>query len=65
MADEPDIRAEAKRLIDQLPATSGWEKVAYAVHVRQAIAAGLADAVAGRTVSHETAMARVRRVFSA
>jgi len=60
MADAPDVRDEAKRLIDQLPAGAGWDDVAYEVYVRQAIAEGLADAEAGRTVDHETALARVR-----
>ena len=60
MADVPDFRDEAKRLIDHLPAGAGWDELAYEVYVRQAIAQGLADDDAGRTVDHETALARVR-----
>ena len=60
MADVPDFRDEAKRLIDQLPDGAGWDELAYEVYVRQAIEQGLADADAGRTVDHETALTRAR-----
>lgn len=60
MADYLDIRPDASRLIDQLPAEASWDEVAYEVYVRQAIEQGIADADAGRTVDHETALARVR-----
>jgi len=60
MADIPDIRNDAKRLVEQLPAGAGWDDLAYEVYVRQAIEQGLADAEAGRTVDHDAAMARVR-----
>lgn len=60
MADAPDIRDDAKRLVDQLPAGAGWDDLAYEVYVRQAIEQGLADAEAGRTVDHDSALARVR-----
>ncbi|MBA4073280.1 MAG: hypothetical protein C0497_15875 [Gemmatimonas sp.] len=60
MANAPDIRDDAKRLIEQLPAGASWDDLAYKVYVRQAIDQGLADANAGRTVDHDTALARVR-----
>lgn len=60
MADAPDIRDDAKRLIEQLPAGAGWADLAYEVYVRQAIEQGLTDAETGRTVDHDTALARVR-----
>jgi predicted transcriptional regulator len=60
MADTPDIRDDAKRLIDQLPPEASRDDVAYEVFVRQAIEQGFADANAGRTVDHDTALARVR-----
>jgi predicted transcriptional regulator len=60
MADIPDIRNDAKRLVEQLPAGAGWDDLAYEEYVRQAIEQGFADAEAGRTVDHKTAMARVR-----
>ena len=37
-----------------------WDDLAYEVYVRQSIELGVADAEAGRTVDHETALARVR-----
>jgi predicted transcriptional regulator len=60
MSDPADIRPDAQRLVQQLPADATWDDVAYEVYVRQAIAQGIADADAGRTVDHDTAMARVR-----
>ncbi len=60
MADAPDIRPDAKRLVDQLPATASWDDLAYEIYVRQSIEQGVADADAGRTMDHDTALARVR-----
>jgi predicted transcriptional regulator len=60
MADAPDIRPDAKRLVDQLPPSASWDDLAYEIYVRQSIEQGVADADAGRTVDHESALARVR-----
>ncbi len=60
MADAPDIRPDAKRLVDQLPASASWDDLAYEIYVRQSIEQGIADADSGRTVDHDTALARVR-----
>ncbi|MFA6130559.1 MAG: hypothetical protein WC731_06230 [Candidatus Omnitrophota bacterium] len=60
MADDRDIRPEAHRLVEGLPAGAGWDDLMYEIYVRQAIEAGLADGDAGRTVDHETAMSRIR-----
>ena len=60
MADAPDIRPDAQRLVDQLPADATWDDLAYEVYVRQAIEQGVRDADAGRTLDHDTAMARVK-----
>jgi predicted transcriptional regulator len=60
MADSPDIRLDAKRLIDQLPADASWDDIAYGVFVRQAVVQGIADADAGRTVPHDAALERIR-----
>lgn len=60
MADSADIRPDAQRLVQQLPANATWDDLAYEVYVRQAIEQGIADADAGRTLDHDTAMARVR-----
>jgi predicted transcriptional regulator len=60
MADTPNIKSDAHRLVDNLPDSAGWDDLAYEVYVRQAIEAGLAEADAGRLVSHDDALARVR-----
>lgn len=60
MADDRDIRPEAHRLVEGLPAGAGWDDLMYEIYVRQAIEGGLADADAGRAVDHETAMSRIR-----
>ena len=60
MADTPNIKPEARRLVDELPETASWDDLAYEVYVRQSIDAGLADANAGRLVNHDEALARIR-----
>jgi predicted transcriptional regulator len=60
MADPTDIRPDAQRLVQQLPANATWDDLAYEVYVRQAIEQGVEDAEAGRTLDHDSAMARVR-----
>ncbi len=60
MSDAPDIRDDARRLVDQLPSGAGWDDLAYEVYVRQAIEQGLAEAEAGQTVDHATALASIR-----
>ena len=60
MADTPNIKPDARRLVESLPDSATWDDLAYEVYVRQAIEAGIADSEAGRTMSHEDAMARVR-----
>ena len=60
MSDPSDIRPDAQRLVDQLPADANWDDLAYQIFVRQAIDQGVADADAGRIVEHEVALARGR-----
>ena len=60
MAEKPNIKSEARRLVESLPDTASWDDVAYEVYVRQSIEAGLAEADAGRLVDHDDALARVR-----
>lgn len=60
MSDSSHIRPDAIRLVEQLPADASWDDLAYEVYVRQAIDQGLVDADAGRTVEHQTALARAR-----
>ena len=60
MADQPNIKPDARLLVESLPESATWDDLAYEVYVRQAIEVGLADSNAGRTVAHEDAMARIR-----
>jgi hypothetical protein len=60
MADHPNIKADAKKLVEALPDSATWDDLAYEVYVRQAVESGLADANGGRVVSHDDAIARVR-----
>jgi predicted transcriptional regulator len=60
MADAPDIKTEAHRLVEGLPESATWDDLAYEVYVRQAIETGLAEVAAGRVVDHDEAIARVR-----
>lgn len=55
-----NLKDEAHRLVDQLPANASWDDLMYEVYVRQAVEAGLADADAGRVVTHEEALAKFR-----
>jgi hypothetical protein len=60
LTDGTDVRPDALRLVEQLPADARWDYLAHEVYVRQAITQGLADPDAGRTFDHETALARAR-----
>jgi predicted transcriptional regulator len=60
MADMPNIKPEARRLVDGLPETASWDDLAYEVYVRQAIDAGLTEANEGRLVDHDEALSRIR-----
>ena len=57
----PNIKAEARRLVDQLPEHASWDDLLYEIYVRQSIERGLADADAGRVIPHEEVLARVLR----
>lgn len=48
-----NIKAEARRLIDQLPENSSWDDLMYEIYVRQTVEAGLADSKAGRVATVE------------
>jgi hypothetical protein len=48
-----DIKAEARRLIENLPEKSTWNDLMRQIYVRQAIESGLADNQAGRTSDAE------------
>jgi hypothetical protein len=51
MTDVPTAKAEARRLIDQLPDDANWNEIIYQIYVRQSIEAGLKDCREGRTIS--------------
>jgi hypothetical protein len=52
-------RDEARRLVDRLPVGATWDDVIRELHARRAVASGIADSDAGRTVPAE----EVRRRF--
>lgn len=60
MAGARNIKADARRLVDELPDTAAWEDLMYEIYVRVSIEAGLLDVEAGRVVSHEDAVNRIR-----
>ena len=53
------IKSEAQRLVDQLPEQASWDDLMYEIYVRQGVDRGIADADAGRVVSHDEAMRRL------
>jgi predicted transcriptional regulator len=61
MADAESIKPAARELVERLPEDASWEDLIYQIYVREAIEAGLRDADAGRLVSHEEAVRRLRR----
>lgn len=61
MADAESVKPAARELVERLPEDASWEDLMYQIYVREAIEAGLRDADAGRLVSHEEAVRRLRR----
>ena len=51
--ETPNIKEEARRLVDQMPENSTWDDLMHTIYVRQSIEKGLADNEAGRTTSVE------------
>ena len=47
------VKAEARRLVEDLPETATWEDLMYRIYVRQTIEAGLEDSRTGRLVPEE------------
>jgi hypothetical protein len=47
------IKAEARRMVEELPDTASWEDLIYRIYVRQSIEAGIKDADEGRVESVE------------
>ena len=54
------VKETVRSLLDRLPDSCTLDDVLYHVYVLQAIERGLADADAGRTVSHEEVAQRLR-----
>ncbi len=55
----PNIKEEARRLLEKLPEDLTWDDLMHEIYVRQSIEAGLEDAKAGRV----TEVAAVRTKF--
>lgn len=60
MSEPRNIKRDARQLVEDLPESATWDDLAYEVYVRASIEAGIADADAGRTMSHEEAVASIR-----
>ena len=54
-------KTTVRELLERLPDDCTLEDILYHLYVLQAVEAGLADAEAGRTVSHEEVKERLRR----
>lgn len=55
------VKEQMRELADKLPEDATWEQVRYELYVREEIAAGEADAAAGRTVPHEAVKELLRQ----
>jgi predicted transcriptional regulator len=53
-----NVKQEARRLVDNLPENATWDDLMYAIYVRQAIEAGLADSEAGRILDVKAVRAK-------
>ncbi len=47
------IKADALKLVRDLPGNASWDDLMYRIYVRKKIDAGLSDIRRGRVVSHE------------
>lgn len=56
---QTDIKAEAMRLVQQLPVNSTWNDLMYEIYVRSAIESGIADCDNGNVMS----VAEVRKSY--
>jgi predicted transcriptional regulator len=55
----PNIKKEARRLVEQLPDHASWDDLIYEIYVRQTVEAGLADVDARRLIPHDEVLSRV------
>jgi len=44
------VKAQAHKLVDNLPDSATWEDVMYRIYVRETVEAGIKDSDAGRTI---------------
>jgi predicted transcriptional regulator len=51
--ETPNIKEEARRLVDQMPENSTWDDLMHTIYVLQSVEKGLADSEAGRTTTVE------------
>ncbi|MBW4593439.1 MAG: hypothetical protein KME46_11085 [Brasilonema angustatum HA4187-MV1] len=49
--ENANIKEEARKLIERLPANSTWDDLMYQIYVRQVVEAGLADSKTGKVIS--------------
>jgi hypothetical protein len=48
-----DIRDEARRIIDRLPASATWADLMYEIYIRKEMDEGIRDLEVGRTLTTE------------
>ena len=53
-----NIKEEARKLIDKLPANSTWDDLMYEIYVRQVVETGLAESQAGKVISVQEVRAK-------
>ena len=46
----PNVKQEARHLVESLPESATWDDLMYTIYVRQAVEAGLEDSEAGRVL---------------
>ncbi|MEA5552877.1 hypothetical protein VB713_18190 [Anabaena cylindrica UHCC 0172] len=56
--ENPNIKTEARKLIDRLPDNFTWDDLMYGIYVRQVVEAGLADSQANRLISVQEVRAK-------
>lgn len=49
--ENANIKKEARKLIERLPANSTWDDLMYQIYVRQVVEPGLADSKTGKVTS--------------
>lgn len=58
--DQPTPRDQMIAILNEQPADSSYDDLLRELACRRAVQSGLADVDAGRTVSHEEALMRIR-----